>query len=103
MEDEKGQTTSTHESLKMHTKILVRKYVGKRTLENLQAGSGIKTYLEDTWHKEVDSTGTAWEQLVVSCEHAMNLQAAYEARNFSTNFTRQILLCEVSFAEHTLH
>ena len=98
-----GQTTSKHESLKMHTKILVRKSVEKRPRENLQAGWGIKTYLEDIQHKGVDSAGTAWEQLVVSCEHATNLQAAYEARNFSTNFTRRILLCEVGFTEHILH
>jgi hypothetical protein len=35
-----------HESLKMHIKIIVRKSVWKRPLENLQAGWGNKTYLE---------------------------------------------------------
>jgi len=58
MADEMGQTTSTHETLKMHTKILVIKSVGKRPLENLRAGWGIKTYLEDTQRK-----GVKWIQL----------------------------------------
>lgn len=69
MEDEKGQTTSTHESLKMHTKILVRKSIGKRPLENLQAGWGIQTYLEDTQCKGVEwiqlaQHGNKWWSLV---------------------------------------
>jgi hypothetical protein len=102
MEDTVGQTTSIHESLKMHTKILVRKSVAKRPLENPQAGWGIKTYLEDTHCKGVGwiqlaQHGNKWWSLV---NMLMNLQAAYGAGNFSADFTRRILLCEVNFTEH---
>jgi len=69
MEDEMVQTTSTHESLKMHTKILVRKSIGKRPHENLQAGWSIKIYLEDTQCKGVERIqlaqhGNKWWSLV---------------------------------------
>jgi len=54
MQDEMGQTTSTHESLKMHTKVLENLY-GRDHLKTCKQVGVIKHILKDTQHKGVDS------------------------------------------------
>jgi len=49
-----GQTTSTHESLKMHTKVLENLY-GRDHLKTCKQVGVIKHILKDTQHKGVDS------------------------------------------------